>query len=132
MWKNRPGLFLPHRRTHRGRSAHAFPIRIADSKSRSPPLNQNGPWLLDQFGEAHENPYSWTNLSNIVFIEQPVGTGFTTGTPTADDETDNATQFIGFLDHFYSLFPELQGKNLWITGESYAGKVRAGLAFYLT
>lgn len=86
---------------------------------------QNGPWLLPwNTTDVIENPYSWTNLSNIVWIEQPVGTGFTSGQASAQDELDVAHQFIGFLKNFYATFSELQGKNLWLTGESYAGKVR--------
>lgn len=36
-------------------------------------------------GEAKPtiNDRSWTNLSSILFVEQPVGTGFSQGTPTA-------------------------------------------------
>ena len=29
------------------------------------------------------NPWSWTNLSTIVYVEQPIGTGFSQGNPTA-------------------------------------------------
>lgn len=84
---------------------------------------QNGPWLLNEDYEARENPYSWTNLGNVVYIEQPVGTGFSTGTPTAKDQTDSAGQFVNFLKTFYTTFPDLQNKKLWVTGESYAGMV---------
>lgn len=33
--------------------------------------------------KATPNPFSWTNLSSIIFVEQPVGTGFSQGVPTA-------------------------------------------------
>lgn len=52
----------------------------------------------------------------MLWIEQPVGTGFATGTPTAIDENDVAAQFSGFLASFFNTFPELAGKKLWITG----------------
>lgn len=66
-----------------------------------------------------QNTWSWTKLSNIVYIEQPVGTGFSVGTPTATSEEDVGQQFIGFWKNFAQLF-SLQGYKVYIAGESYA------------
>ena len=35
------------------------------------------------WGQAHptQNEFSWTNLSSILYLEQPVGTGFSQGRP---------------------------------------------------
>ena len=30
-----------------------------------------------------QNEWSWTNLSSVLYVEQPVGTGFSQGTPNA-------------------------------------------------
>jgi len=30
-----------------------------------------------------QNEWSWTNLSSVLYVEQPIGTGFSQGTPTA-------------------------------------------------
>ena len=64
------------------------------------------------------NEYSWTNLSSMLYIEQPVGTGFTQGTPNIQDEDDLAEQFVGFLQQFLEVFSELKGKKTYIAGES--------------
>ena len=64
------------------------------------------------------NEYSWTNLSSVLYIEQPVGTGFTQGTPNIGNEDDLAEQFVGFLQQFLKVFPELKGKKTYLTGES--------------
>lgn len=37
-------------------------------------------------------------------VEQPVGTGFSTGKPTATNEVDVANQFLGFFKNFETLF----------------------------
>ena len=74
------------------------------------------------------NEYSWTNLSSVLYIEQPVGTGFTQGTPNIQDEDDLAEQFVGFLQQFLEVFPELKGKKTYLTGES----VRFGSPFFLS
>jgi carboxypeptidase D len=54
----------------------------------------------------------------MLYIEQPVGTGFTQGTPNIENENDLAEQFVGFLQQFFKVFPELEGKKTYITGES--------------
>lgn len=56
----------------------------------------------------------------MVWVEQPVGTGFSQGTPTATNEDEVAAQFLGFFKNFVDTFA-LQGRKVFITGESYAG-----------
>lgn len=56
----------------------------------------------------------------MVWVEQPVGTGFSQGTPSATSETDVASQFLGFFKNFLDTF-NLYHKKIYITGESYAG-----------
>ncbi|CAO1603039.1 hypothetical protein XANCAGTX0491_006632 [Xanthoria calcicola] len=84
-------------------------------------LQENGPFLW-QYGTFApvKNPYTWVNLTNMVWVEQPVGTGFSQGTPTATNENEVAEQFLGFFKNFVDTFG-LQGKKVYITGESYAG-----------
>ena len=78
--------------------------------------------MLWQYGtyKPIRNQWSWTNLTNMVWVEQPVGTGFSQGTPTATSEADVAAQFLGFFKNFVDLFA-LQGYTIYIAGESYAG-----------
>lgn len=56
----------------------------------------------------------------IIRVEQPVGTGFSQGKPSATSETDVAEQFLGFFENFIETFG-LQNKKIYVTGESYAG-----------
>lgn len=51
-------------------------------------------------------------------MEQPVGTGFSQGTPNAQNEDDVAAQLVGFMQQFLEVFSELKGKKLYLTGES--------------
>lgn len=84
-------------------------------------LQENGPFLW-QYGtfKPVKNPYTWVNLTNMVWVEQPVGTGFSQGTPSATSETDVASQFLGFFKNFLDTF-DLHNRKIFITGESYAG-----------
>ncbi|KAJ9199465.1 hypothetical protein DTO021D3_5871 [Paecilomyces variotii] len=84
-------------------------------------LQENGPFLW-QYGtfKPVKNPYTWVNLTNMVWVEQPVGTGFSQGTPNATSEEDVAEQFLGFFKNFVDTF-NLHGRKVYIAGESYAG-----------
>ncbi|KAI9466663.1 alpha/beta-hydrolase [Lactarius psammicola] len=85
-------------------------------------LKENGPFTWGS-GQARptQNEYSWTNLSSVLYVEQPVGTGFSQGTPHVKNENDVAAQLVGFLQQFLEIFSELKGKKFYLTGESYAG-----------
>lgn len=56
----------------------------------------------------------------MVWVEQPVGTGFSQGVPSVTSEADVASQFLGFFKNFVDTFA-LQGRKVYISGESYAG-----------
>jgi carboxypeptidase D len=47
-------------------------------------LQENGPfsWQTGVYAPV-PNSYSWSNLTNVVWIEQPVGTGFSTGSKSS-------------------------------------------------
>ncbi|OJJ46999.1 hypothetical protein ASPZODRAFT_131918 [Penicilliopsis zonata CBS 506.65] len=68
-----------------------------------------------------ENPYSWVNLTNVLWVDQPVGTGFALGTPTADSEEEIAEDFVKFFKNFEELFG-IKNFKIYVTGESYAGR----------
>ncbi|KAG6877822.1 hypothetical protein C0993_003606 [Termitomyces sp. T159_Od127] len=85
-------------------------------------LQENGPfsWSYGQ-AKATVNEFSWTNLSTVLWVEQPVGTGFSQGKPNIKDEDDLAAQLVGFLQQFLDVFSELKNKKFYLSGESYAG-----------
>lgn len=72
------------------------------------------------YGQARPtvNEYSWTNLSSVLWVEQPIGTGFSQGTPNIENEDQLAEQLVGFMQQFLEVFSELKGKKLWLSGES--------------
>ncbi|KAJ5294471.1 hypothetical protein N7508_009292 [Penicillium antarcticum] len=68
-----------------------------------------------------ENPYAWVNLTNVLWVDQPVGTGYSIGTPTADSQEETAQDFIKFFKNFQKLFG-IKNFKIYVTGESYAGR----------
>ncbi|CAO1615390.1 unnamed protein product [Parajaminaea phylloscopi] len=86
-------------------------------------FTENGPIRYDnKFDKPRLANDSWTSSANVIWVEQPIGTGFTRGVPSARNEDDVAADFHAFLTNLYKIFTELGGKRLWITGESYAGR----------
>jgi carboxypeptidase D len=81
-------------------------------------LQENGP-VQWQWGQAYPspNPYPWTNLSHVLWVEQPVGTGFSQGVPNITNDDELAAQLAGFLTQFLEVFSGLKKKNFYLTGE---------------
>ncbi|KAI9676755.1 MAG: hypothetical protein M1829_002850 [Trizodia sp. TS-e1964] len=67
------------------------------------------------------NQYSWTKLANVLFVDQPVGTGFSGGGDAANTNAEVTEDFYLWLVNFFSLFPGLKSKRIHLMGESYAG-----------
>ncbi|KAH8914966.1 alpha/beta-hydrolase [Atractiella rhizophila] len=88
---------------------------------------ENGPIRYAPYEPFHPytNPNSWTNIADVVYVDQPVSTGYSRGTVKAENEDDVAEEFFQFLIRFFQVYPELKKRNLFITGESYA-------AYYIT
>jgi homogentisate 1,2-dioxygenase len=59
---------------------------VADKLFRVPNVTSDTPQPISwQHGQAlpTQNEWSWTNLSSVLYVEQPVGTGFSQGQPNA-------------------------------------------------
>ncbi|CEJ55874.1 Putative Carboxypeptidase 5 [Penicillium brasilianum] len=68
-----------------------------------------------------ENPYSWVNLTNVLWVDQPVGTGYSIGTPTATSQEEIAQDFVKFFKNFEKTYG-IKNFKIYVTGESYAGR----------
>lgn len=83
---------------------------------------ENGPlYFPGNVTSPQMNPYSWTKLASVLYIDQPVGTGFSGGSDEATTNAQLTQEFYGFLKGFYNVFPYLLSKDTYLMGESYAG-----------
>ncbi|USW50365.1 Putative peptidase S10, serine carboxypeptidase, serine carboxypeptidase, serine active [Septoria linicola] len=84
-------------------------------------LLENGPFIW-QPGTAQptRNTFSWTNLTNMVWIDQPVGTRFSVSSPNITNRYELTEQFMGFWKNFIDTF-DMHGYKVYLAGESYAG-----------
>ena len=83
----------------------------------------NGPVsFVGNSTKLQKNPHSWTKLGHVLYIDQPVGTGFSTASEPYPIDFDRVTSdFHKWLQSFFSQFPHLQSKRVHIIGESFAG-----------
>ncbi|KAL6871461.1 hypothetical protein ACP4OV_014290 [Aristida adscensionis] len=83
------------------------------------PYNGSLPRLRD-------NPNSWSKVSNILFVDSPVGAGFSfSREPKGYDVGDisSSLQLIEFLSKWFNDHPEYVANPFYIGGDSYAGKL---------
>lgn len=87
-------------------------------------LMESGPLRIDDDGEAYLNPGSWHTRGDIVFVDQPAGTGFSTvGDSDYDKDLKQVSKhFMAFLKNYFTIFPEDLEKEMVLAGESYAGQ----------
>lgn len=80
-------------------------------------LTENGPFLW-QSGTLIPvpNSYSWSNLTNVLWVEQPVGVGYSQGVPNITNEVELGLQFIGFYKQFVDAF-QVHGRKVYLTGK---------------
>ena len=84
-------------------------------------LTENGPFTWEAGTNAPvQNPYTWVNLTNMMWVEQPVGVGFSQGVPNITNEVELGLEFIGFYKSFVDAF-DVHGYKVYLTGESYGG-----------
>ena len=71
---------------------------------------------------------SWTETANIIFLDQPVGVGYSYGDLIYSGQKEVRENTLNFLLGFYKKHPEMKGRNFYITGESYGGKYQPNIA----
>ncbi|XP_026397797.1 serine carboxypeptidase-like 34 [Papaver somniferum] len=71
------------------------------------------------------NDYSWNKEANLLFLESPVGVGFSYTNTSADIKTlgDSVTakDSYTFLLKWFERFPHFKSHDFFLAGESYAG-----------
>jgi len=103
-------------------------------------FGENGPLILADNGTLIENPYAWNKNANYLAVEFSTGIGYSycnnstrtdpaqgcvqgddNCSPCLSSDSSVAAHNVAFLEGFLGVFPELKGRPLFLTGESYAG-----------
>ena len=94
-----------------------------------------GPFNADAKGRLVPREAAWTSEYAMLFIDNPVGAGFSY--TTSDDGYCNnskvcvASNLYSLLQQFYAAFPDQREVELYITGESYGGHYVPAISAYI-
>lgn len=96
-------------------------------------FTENGPFDIINEDKILLRKFSWHLKANLLFIDNPVGTGFSFSDRNGYSTNQNqiSTNLYNALTQFYKLFPELQYNRLIVSGESYGGKYVPALSSYI-
>ncbi|KAK4439921.1 Serine carboxypeptidase-like 31, partial [Sesamum alatum] len=92
-----------------------------------------GPFLVDSDGHGLKfNSFSWNTEANLLFLESPIGVGFSYTNTSGDydglGDDFTANDAYAFLHKWFLKFPSYRTRRFYIAGESYAGKYVPELA----
>ncbi|XP_038705560.1 serine carboxypeptidase-like 48 isoform X2 [Tripterygium wilfordii] len=92
---------------------------------------ENGPFHFAKNLSLVWNKYGWDKVSNLLYVDQPIGTGFSYTTNDSDlrkNQNDVTNDLYDFLQDFFTEYREFDKHDFFITGESYAGHYAPALA----
>ncbi|OWM86215.1 serine carboxypeptidase-like 50 [Punica granatum] len=102
-----------------------------------------GPWRVTASSLAgHDmehlslepNPGSWNRIFGLLFLDNPIGVGFSFAATTEEiprDQHSVAEHLFTAITGFLKLDAEYQSRPIYITGESYAGKYVPAIGYYI-
>ncbi|PSS13718.1 Serine carboxypeptidase-like [Actinidia chinensis var. chinensis] len=86
--------------------------------SENGPFRPSGKMLV-------RNEHSWNREANMLYLETPIGVGFSYSSDSSSYVTVNdkitGTDNLVFLHNWFAKFPQYRNRSLFISGESYAG-----------
>ncbi|KAG8056122.1 hypothetical protein GUJ93_ZPchr0001g32448 [Zizania palustris] len=88
-------------------------------------FDEIGPYLLLNSTSLSRNRDRWNRRFGVIFLDNPLGAGFSVPASDADIPTDEPTidaHLLAALQSFMALDPTFRARPLFLTGESYAGK----------
>ncbi|KAF5741608.1 Serine carboxypeptidase-like 48 [Tripterygium wilfordii] len=92
---------------------------------------ENGPFHITEDSSLVWNDYGWDKVSNIIYVDQPIGTGFSYSIDDTDirhNLVDVTNDLYNFLQDFFDKHPKLVQNDFFITGQSFAGHYAPALA----
>ncbi|CAJ0952003.1 unnamed protein product, partial [Mesorhabditis belari] len=85
-----------------------------------------GPFYMSPDGKSlFENKYAWNNRANLLFLESPIGVGFSYDktNPQFDDANDDQAKEMNYvaLSDFFNSYSKYTNRSFFLAGESYSG-----------
>ncbi|KAH7516350.1 serine carboxypeptidase-like 50 [Ziziphus jujuba] len=99
-----------------------------------------GPWRVNFEKKDEEplalqpNPGSWNRIFGLLFLDNPIGTGFSVAAKPEEiprDQNRVAEHLFTAITSFIDSDPSFKSRPIFITGESYAGKYVPAIGYYI-
>lgn len=85
-------------------------------------FQEHGPChFVNGSDEPSLNPYSWNSYANMLYVDQPIGTGFSFGDDEATSTVTAAPFVWKFMQAFFEAFPTYESREFALWTESYGG-----------
>ncbi|KAG8372894.1 hypothetical protein BUALT_Bualt12G0114600 [Buddleja alternifolia] len=97
-------------------------------------LYELGPWIVNQNLSLEPNSGSWNNLFGLLFLDNPIGTGFSIAASPQEiprNQNDVAKHLYIAIKEFIALDESFKTRPIYITGESYAGKYIPAIGYHI-
>ncbi|KAI0789565.1 serine carboxypeptidase [Abortiporus biennis] len=97
-------------------------------------LFEHGPcFIADEGNSTIRNSHSWNEVVNIIYLDSPIGTGFSHSTDGSKVDTlaDVAVDVYAFMQVFLNHFSEYSAAPFHIAGESWGGHYVPTVANYI-
>ncbi|KAJ6860903.1 serine carboxypeptidase-like 25 [Populus alba x Populus x berolinensis] len=96
-----------------------------------------GPFRINKTASGlYLNKFSWNSVANLLFLETPAGVGFSYSNRSSDlldtGDVRTAMDSLEFLLGWMNRFPRYKHREVYLTGESYAGHYVPQLAREIT
>lgn len=85
-------------------------------------FQEHGPChFVNGSDEPSLNPHSWNTYANMLYVDQPIGTGFSFGDDQATSTVTAAPFVWKFMQAFFEAFPKYESREFGLWTESYGG-----------
>ncbi|KAK3027649.1 LOW QUALITY PROTEIN: hypothetical protein RJ639_040612 [Escallonia herrerae] len=100
-----------------------------------------GPWLVSSpkynvnHVELKANPGSWNRLFGLLFLDNPIGVGFSIASTAKEIPRDQHTvgkHLFAAITSFIALDPSFNSRPIYVTRESYGGKYVPSIGYYIS
>jgi carboxypeptidase D len=83
-----------------------------------------GPYRVREGGKLEYNDGSWDEFANVLFVDNPVGTGFSyvDSNSFLHELDEMKDDFITFLEKWFALFPEYEHDDVGVSKVRYGDR----------
>merc|ERR1711991_591610 len=95
---------------------------------------ESGMWRVNSAGDALSfNDETWSLEANMIYLDQPFNVGFSSSDPDVKvtDEAIVSEYVFNFLTGFFKKYPQYNGRDFFVTGESFGGRYVPSVSAYI-